>query len=137
MIERLFDSFLINHFTNADRFDGLIMWTVCTAFVWYWMVKLRGIALKGLEGENLFWEGSEQIIYWVLMMVPPIVFKAAFVSDVPLYVWYFLGGIVLFALFGRGVLDYILAFFGRTAVKKDEPVKVTTETTTETTIKNP
>ncbi len=135
MIEKLFDSFLLNHFTNADRFDGLVMWTACTFFVWFWMVKLRGIALKGGEGANGFWESHEQIIYWVLMMVPPIVFKAAFVSDVPLYVWYFLAGIILFALFGRGVLDYILAFFGRNPVKKDEPVKVTTETTTETTIK--
>lgn len=135
MIEKLFDSFLINHFTNAERFDGLVMWAVCTFFVWYWMVKLRGIALKGGEGENGFWESHEQIIYWSIMMVPPIVFKAAFVSDVHIYVWYFLAGIILFALFGRGVLDYILAFFGRTPVKKEEPVKVTTETTTETTIK--
>lgn len=137
MIEKLFDSFLLNHFTNAERFDGLVMWTACTIFVWFWMVKLRGIALKGGEGANGFWESHEQIVYWVLMMIPPIVFKAAFLSDVPLYVWYFLAGIILFALFGRGVLDYILAFFGRNPVKKDDQVKVTTETTTETTIKQP
>lgn len=136
MIERLFDSFLINHFTDAKRFDGLIMWTVCTIFVWFWMVKLRGIALKGVEGENGFWESHEQIVYWALMMIPPIVFRAAFLEDVPENVWYFLAVIILFALFGRGVLDYILAFFGRAPVKKDDPIKVTTETTTETTIKN-
>jgi len=136
MIEKLFDSFLINHFTNADRFDGLVMWVVCTGFVWYWMVKLRGIALKGVEGENGFWESHEQIVYWVLMMIPPIVFRASFVDDIPEKVWYFLAVIILFALFGRGVLDYILAFFGRTPVKKDD-IKVTTETTTETKIENP
>lgn len=68
-----------------------------------------------------------------MMMIPPIVFKASFLSDVPLYVWYFMAGIILFALFGRGVLDYLP--FLRQPVKKDEPVKVTTETTTETTIK--
>ena len=133
--EKLFDSFLLNHFTNAERFDGLIAWTACTIFVWYWMVKLRGIALKGGEGENGFWESHEQIIYWTMMMIPPIVFWSTFVKDVPEKVWYFLAVIILFALFGRGVLDYILAFFGRNPVKKDEPVKVTTETTTETTIK--
>ncbi len=135
MIEKLFDSFLLNHFASVDRFDGLLMFLGCTVFVWYWMVKLRGIALKGGEGANGFWESHEQIIYWAVMMAPPIVFKAAFVSDVPENVWWFLAGIILFALFGRGVLDYILAFFGRNPVKKDEPVKVTTETTTETTIK--
>jgi len=133
MIEKLFDSFLLNHFSSVERFDGLIMFSLCTAFVWYWMVKLRGIALKGMEGENGMWESHEQIIYWATFMVPPIVFKAAFVSDVPLYVWYFLAGIILFALFGRGVLDYILAFFGRNPVKKEDttPAKVVT-TTTET-----
>ena len=131
MIEKLFDSFLMNHFSSVERFDGLLMWAFCTSFVWYWMVKLRGISLKGMEGENLFWEAHEQIIYWSIMMVPPIVFKAAFVSDVPLYVWYFLAGIILFALFGRGVLDYILAFFGRQPVKKEDPIKVTTTTETE------
>ena len=133
MIEKLFDSFLINHFSSAERFDGLVMWTVCTLFIWYWMVKLRGIALKGMEGSNLFWEGHEQIIYWVIMMLPPIVFKAAFISDVPYYVWLFLAGIIGFALLGRSFLEYIP--FLRQPDKKEEPVKVTTETTTETTIK--
>lgn len=132
MIEKLFDSFLINHFSNVERFDGLVMMTICTTFIWYWMIKLRGIALKGMEGENQLWESHEQIIFWANLTAPPIVFKAAFVSDVPLYVWYYLAGIILFALFGRGVLDYILAFFGRQPVKKDEPAKVNTETTSET-----
>jgi len=133
MMNKLFDSFLTNHFTDAGRFDGLIMWTICTFFIWFWMVKLRGIALKGMEGSNLFWEGHEQIIYWVIMMVPPIVFKAAFVSDVPLYVWFFLAGIIAFALLGRSFLEYIP--FLRQPVSKEESVKVTTETTTETTAK--
>ncbi len=130
MIEKLFDSFLLNHFTNAERFDGLVMWAVCTTFVWYWMVKLRGIALKGGEGANGFWESHEQIIYWTMMMIPPIVFKAAFISDVPVYVWYFLAVIILFALFGRGVLDY-LPFLKQPAKRDEPPIKVTTETTTE------
>ncbi len=135
MWEKFFDAFIVNHFTDPDRFDGYVMWILCTSFVWYWMAKLRGIALKGGEGANGFWESHEQIVYWTLMMCPPIVFKASFVSDVPLYVWYFMAGIILFALFGRGVLDYLP--FLRQPVKKDEPVKVTTETKTETTINNP
>lgn len=133
MIEKLFDSFITNHFTDVARFDGLIMWTVCTFFIWFWMVKLRGIALKGMEGSNLFWEGHEQIIYWVIMMVPPIVFKAAFVSDVPLYVWFFMAGIIAFALLGRSFLEYIP--FLRQPITKEESTKTTTETTTEITAK--
>ena len=57
MIEKLFDSFLINHFTDAERFDGLIMWTICTFFIWYWQVKWKDRAVKGMEGSNFFWEG--------------------------------------------------------------------------------
>lgn len=135
MLEKLFDSFLLNHFTNAERFDGLVMWTICTFFIWYWQIKFRGIAIKGMEGANFFWEGHEQTIYWSLMAMWPIVFKAAFISNVTIEVWYFVGFLMGFSLLGRSILDYALAFFGRAPVKKEDPVKVTTETTTETTIK--
>ena len=133
MIEKLFDSFLINHFTDAERFDGLIMWTICTFFIWYWQVKWKDRAIKGMEGSNFFWEGHEQTIYWALMAMWPIVFKAAFLSDVPVTVWYFVGFLMGFSLLGRSVLDYALAFLGRAPVKKydDKEVTVTTETTTE------
>lgn len=134
MFEKLFDSFLINHFTNAERFDGLMMWTVCTGFIWFWQIKWRERAVKGMEGTNFFWEGHEQTIYWSLLAMWPIVFKAAFVSNVSVEVWYFISFLMGFSLLGRSVLDYALAFLGRAPVKKED-VKVTTETTTETTIK--
>jgi hypothetical protein len=50
----------------------------------------------------------------------PIVFKAAFISDVPMPVWYFIGFLMGFSLLGRSVLDYALAFLGRTPVKKEK-----------------
>lgn len=132
-MEKIFDSWVTNHFSNAERFDGLLMWTVCTAFIWFWMVKLRKIAIDGMRGSNLFWEGHEQVIYFGIMMLPPVVFKASFISNVPDPVWWFMGGIIAFALLGRSALDYALAFFGRNPVKSD-PLKVTTETVTETKI---
>ncbi len=134
-MEKLFDSFIIDHFSNADRFDGYIMWTVCTSFIWFWQVKWRERAIRGMEGTNFFWEGHEQTIYWALMAMWPIVFKAAFIADVSDKVWYFVGFLMGFSLLGRSVLDYALAFLGRAPVKKEDPIKVTTETTTETTIK--
>lgn len=118
---------------NPGRIDGIIMWFLCTAFIWFWMVKFRERAIKGMEGSNLFWEGHEQVIYWATMAVWPIVFKAAFISDNPLWVWYFLGFVIGFALFGTKLADYILAFFGSREVKSSEPdTKTTTTTTTET-----
>jgi len=132
-MEKLFDSFLQNHFSNAERFDGLVMWTICTFFIWFWQIKFRERAVKGMEGSNFFWEGHEQTIYWSLMAMWPIVFKAAFISNVTVEVWYFVGFLMGFSLLGRSILDYALAFFGRSPVKKDEPVTVTTETKTEIT----
>jgi hypothetical protein len=137
MIQKLFDSFLINHFSSVDRFDGLIMWTICTGFIWFWQIRFKDKAIRGMEGSNFFWEGHEQTIYWSLMSMWPIVFKAAFISNVPTEVWYFVGFLMGFSLLGRGILDYALAFLGRNPVKQqDEPVKVTTDTKTETTIQN-
>ncbi len=132
---KIIDSFILNHFSNAERFDGLIMWTVCTFFIWFWQIKLRERAVRGMEGSNFFWEGHEQTIYWALMGIWPIIFKAAFISNVPIEVWYVVCFLIGFALLGRSVLDYALAFFGRAPVKKEkeeEPeTKVTTTTTTE------
>lgn len=131
-MEKILDSFILNHFSNAERFDGLIMWTLCTFFIWFWQVKVRERAIKGMEGSNMFWEGHEQTIYWSLMAMWPIVFKAAFVSNVPTEVWYFVAFLMGFSLLGRSVLDYALAFLGRAPVKKEEEsAKVTTTTTTE------
>lgn len=105
--------------STPERIDGLLMWTICTAFVWFWIIKYRERAIKGMEGSNLFWEGHEQVIYWALMSVWPVVFKAAFLSDVPTAVWYFEGGLIGFALFGRSILDYGLAFLGRAPIKTE------------------
>lgn len=135
-MEKLFDSFLINHFSNSERFDGLIMWTICTFFIWFWQIKFRDRAIKGMEGTNFFWEGHEQTIYWSLLAMWPIVFKAAFVSNVDTEVWYFVGFLMGFSLLGRSILDYALAFFGRSPVKSEErKITTETETKTETTIK--
>ena len=132
-MEKIIDSFILNHFSNAERFDGLIMWTFCTFFIWFWQIRFRERAIKGMEGSNFFWEGHEQTIYWSLMSMWPIVFKAAFISNVPTDVWYFVGFLMGFSLLGRSVLDYALAFLGRAPVKKEEEpeTKVTTTTTTE------
>ena len=109
------------------------MWVVCTSFVWFWMIKYRERAIKGMEGSDGFWAGHEQVIYWSTLATWPIVFKAAFIADSPLWVWYFLGFAIGFALFGTKLADYILAFFGRREVKSDQPdTKTTTTTTTET-----
>ena len=124
--------FFSNYF-KPELMEGRVMWIISTFFVWFWMVRYRERAIKGLENSNLFWEGHEQVIYWALMSMPPILFKAAFISDVPVAVWYFEGGLVGFALFGRSILDYGLAFLGRTPVNPSElDTKTTTTTTTET-----
>jgi hypothetical protein len=122
-------SFLGDH---PERIDGLLMWFISTSFLWFWIIRKREIAIKGMQGSNLFWEGHEQVIYWAIMAIWPIVFKAAFISDNPVAVWYIMGGLIGFALLGRSILDYGLAFLGRAPVKKEPDPQPTTTTTTTT-----
>lgn len=119
VIEKYFDHLA----TNPERIDSLTMWFICTAFVWFWMIMYRERSIAGMEGSNKFWEGHEQVIYWALMSVWPVVFFAAFIKDIPSAVWYFEGGVIGTALFGRSILDYGLAFLGRAPIKKEEEVK--------------
>jgi polyferredoxin len=114
-----------------ETHQPVLMWTFCTCFVMFWQIWYRERAITGMEASNKFWEGHEQTIYWALMAIWPIVFKAAFISDVPTAVWYFVGFLIGFSLLGKSVLDYALAFLGRAPIAKDQ-VKITTETTTET-----
>lgn len=120
---------------SPERIDGLLMWTLCTFFLWFWQVKFRERAVRGMEGTNLFWEGHEQTIYWSLMAMWPIVFKAAFIANVTTEVWYFVAFLMGFSLLGRSVLDYALAFLGRSPVPKKEDSTVEITTTTKTDIK--
>ena len=117
---------------NPGRIDGIIMWFLCTSFIWFWVIKYRERAIKGMEGTNSFWEGHEQVIYWAIMCVWPVVFYAAFIKDIPVSVWYFMGGLIGFALLGRSILDYGLAFLGRAPVKPEPEAKASTTTTTTT-----
>lgn len=116
----VFESYLHHLAESPERIDGLSMWLVCTSFVWFWMIKYRERAIKGMEGSNTFWEGHEQVIYWAVMSVWPVVFYASFIKDVPTAVWYFEAAVIGAALFGRSILDYGLAFLGRAPIKKDE-----------------
>lgn len=110
----------------------ILMWTFCTVFVWFWMIWWRKEAIHGMKGQNLFWEGHEQLIYYAIMMMPPIVFKASFIGDVSVYVWAFLLGVILFAFMGKSAANYILSFFGKAQVPVEkEDTKVVTTTTTE------
>lgn len=116
----IFESYFNHLASNPERIDNLLMWFVCTTFIWFWMIKFRERAITGMEGSNKFWEGHEQVIYWAIMAIWPIVFKAAFISDIPTLVWYFFGGMIGFALFGRSILDYGLAFLGKAPLKKED-----------------
>lgn len=113
------ESYFYHLAKTPERIDGLLMWTVCTLFIWFWMVRFKERAIKGMEGSNAYWEGSEQVVYWSIFAMWPIIFYAAFIKDIPIAVWYFLAFLIGFALLGRSVLDYGLAFLGRAPIAKE------------------
>lgn len=108
-----------NHLAgDPERIDRLFFWVLCTVLYWAYRWKFRERMMRGLEGGNQFFEGYEQVIDLFLWMTPPIMYYASFITDVPLYVWCTIWGGLGFALFGRSILDYGLAFLGKEPVNR-------------------
>ncbi len=111
------------HLANSpERIDSLLMWTVCTIFAWAVMVVYRERIVRGLEGLNQLFEGGEFVVLVAVVCFPPILFNVAFFKAVEMYQWYallFEGGILGYALMGRYIFDWALAFkTGQSSVPK-------------------
>lgn len=104
--------------SNPERIDSLLIWFVCVAFCWFWLVKYRERLITGLEGENKLWEGGEQFVWLMQLMTPPIVFYfLCFVPDSRIYVLIVISGIIAFTVGGRWLLLYGLTAAGKASVK--------------------
>ncbi len=118
-MDKALDAFW-NHIAANPALVMTYLMFVCyvfsVAFIWFWMIWYRKEALHGLKGKNLFWEGSEQIVFWVLFMLPPIVFKAVFISEIPPGIYWWIFGSTGFVALGVKAFDYGLAFLGKDPV---------------------
>jgi hypothetical protein len=119
---------------NPERMDSLFIWAIVVAVWWTFMIVNRKVIMDGLRGSNLLLQSWEIVVFMYLWIAPPIICYAAFIKDVPFYVWICIGVGLGFCLFGRGILDYGLAYLGKAPIQIPKPDVTTTTTTTETKI---
>lgn len=91
--------------------EGMILY-VCGAISITWVhLYHKKDVVKGLKGQNGLWEAPEWIIYQFTWLFPHMVMADQFLglhaSD---FAWWFMLGLLLFALTGRFGLEWLLAF---------------------------
>lgn len=126
----VFQSYFHHLAESPERIDSLLMWFVCTVFLWFWMLRYRERSIKGQEGENGLWEGGEQTTYWANFAFWPVVFYVLFFTEYKLHALFSVLGIIAYQISGRYIFDWALAFkSGLSAVPKEPEKEVVTTTT--------
>lgn len=103
--------------------EGMLLY-VCGAVTMTWVqLHWKNEVVRGLKGENGLWEAPEWIIYLFTWLFPHMVMADQFLglkaSD---FAWWFMIGLLMFALTGRFGLQWLLAFKSG-ANKVDEETK--------------
>jgi len=134
MIERLITSYLKYLAEQPYMLSAIIIWSVVTYGSWLALWIYRKDIIEGLKGINGKFEGTEVLLFIVGILIPPVVmYSVAFHYDIPVHTLIFMGGSVIVGVFGRWGLEWIGNMWNRKG--NPETLQVTTETTTETTIK--
>jgi hypothetical protein len=103
---------------NPERVDSLLIWTLCTVFCWFWLIRYRERLITGLEGDNKLWEGGEQFVWLMQMITPPLVFYfLCFVPDQRIYTLTLVAIIILFTVGGRWLLMYGAMITGKAKIE--------------------
>lgn len=103
--------------------EGMVLY-VCGAVTMTWIeLANRDELRRGLKGENGLWEAPEWIIYKFGWLFPHMIMADQFLglkaSD---FAWWFMLGLLLFALTGRFGLQWLLAFKnGSNKVDENKP----------------
>lgn len=110
--------------------EGMLLY-VCGAITVTWVqIANKAEVQRGLKGENGLWEAPEWIIYLFTWLFPHMVMADQFLglkaSD---FAWWFMLGLLLFALTGRFGLQWLLAFKSGSS-KVEESTTIVNKTTT-------
>lgn len=135
-MNKLFQSYIDHLSKNPELVSQNIKWTIVTFFGWIMILSLRKTIIKGLSGENGLLEAGEAINFIIILLLPPILAHTSFYKDIPYYEWLFLGLISAYAIGGRWIFDWGLAFITKSKIESVDPeLKTKVTTTTETTVK--
>lgn len=103
-------------------------------FVYTVLLRDRKLMLTGASGQNGLFESSEQVIYIMNWVWPPVVsYSAFFHSELPVWCWWFMAGCIAWALGGRWLFEWALALrAGATTVNDPKTTEVKTKVEVET-----
>jgi hypothetical protein len=127
-MRHLFESYTEYLSSNPGEFTSLIMWIVTSTIVTIVLVVYRKKMSHGASGENGFMESAEQVV-WIMNWVWPYAlgYSVFFQAVLPVWCWYFMSGCIAWALGGRWLFEWALAFrAGKTSV--DDPIVTKTVT---------
>jgi uncharacterized integral membrane protein len=139
-MQKIIESYFSYLSQNPIIINSIFQWTLCTLVVWFVEFKYRDRIVSGLEGINKMFESAEVVIFIVCVMFPPIVFHSVF-FNLPFseWNWYFIIGVIAFAMGGRWIFEWVLALkTGQSSVHEStkEVIKSETVETKKETISN-
>lgn len=121
----LFESYTDYLSSNPGEFTSLIFWFITMAAAYTILIRFRKSMIEGSKGENNKWEPAEQVLYLVNWVWPGVVAHAWFFYQAE-WVKYFMFGIIAWALGGKWLFEWGLAFFrGGKAPAQDAPAITT------------
>lgn len=115
---RVIDSFLNYLSQYPDKVESMFIWIIVNTIVYWFLIRNRTNMVDGASGGNKFFELPEQYGYISLYVVFSIVtYSSFFRYELPVMVWYFIMGLVMYIVGGRWLFDWALAFrAGKTEV---------------------
>lgn len=105
---------------HPERVDSIILWSVTMTLVYVTLFVLRSTMVEGSKGPNKLMDANEQVMYLLNWVWPPIVCYSVFFKDpLNVWVWAFLLGVIGYAIGGRWIFEWALAFkTGKSSVEQ-------------------
>lgn len=101
--------------SHPEKIDAIILWTITCGIITIVEFIHKREAIDGSKGKDTFWEIPEYITYmFTWLALNAIAFVIFFqVESMIMYAWWIMGGIIVYAVGGRWIFQWALAFISR------------------------
>ncbi len=125
-MQKLIDTYLNYLSSHPDVVNSIILWTMTSILITIILLKTERERIDGSKGTNKIWESAEQIIHIMSWIFPYVMTFAIYFKVEGMYTlaWYLLIGGLAYAIGGRWIFEWALAFITRS--------KTVSQTTTQT-----
>lgn len=110
-MKKLLESYFDYLSSNPGEFTSVNLWLITNVIIYAVLLAYRKKMVHGAAGQNGFMESPEQVMYILNWAWPSILTYAAFFrAEYSVWVWGFMIGCIAWALGGRWLFDWALAF---------------------------